>query len=285
MGMPMLTVPAYAKINLTLEILGRYDDGFHQITSIMQAIDLHDTLSFEPEEGIRLSCSLPELSTEDNLILRAARLLQEATGCNRGARIHLEKGIPLESGLGGGSSDAAATLRALKDLWEIDLPEEELRALASQLGSDVTFFLSGYTALATGRGQVVTPLPISPKVWVVLLKPPLSLPQKTRSMYGQLQPHHWTSGEFTQRMKETLQHVETIDPLLCYNAFEEVAFSSFPGLDSYRRNFLGAGASKVHLAGAGPTLYALALDGGEAEAVFARLEGEKYLAQTLWAER
>ncbi len=114
-----IIIYAPAKINLTLEVLGRRDDGYHEIVSVVQAIDLVDTLVLEESEGLTLHCNIPALATEDNLALQAARLLKQAAGCTKGATIRLEKRIPLASGLGGGSSDAAAVLCGLNRLWEL----------------------------------------------------------------------------------------------------------------------------------------------------------------------
>lgn len=277
----MLTIPAYAKINLTLEVLGQYDDGYHEIASVMQLIDLRDTLSFELGEDVRLSCDVPQLCTDDNLVIRAAKLLQEMTKSEQGALITLQKGIPSGSGLGGGSSDAAATLKALNRLWELNLPAEQLTELTSKIGSDVAFFLNGNTALATGRGEIITPIGSPHEAWVVLLKPPFNVTEKTRRMYASLESRHWTSGVMTQRMVEALDCGEQDFHSRCFNVFEEVAFSFFDGLDKYRDAFRDSGAPSVHLAGAGPTLYAIVPSRAEAEAVVSRLEGEAYLAQTL----
>ena len=278
---PMITVPAYAKINLTLEVLGKYDDGYHQIASVMQLIDLHDTLSFQPSQDLRLTCNIPDLCSDDNLVLKAARLLRSTTGTERGALIDLHKGIPLDSGLGGGSSDAAATLKALNELWGTSQTMDQLRGLSCKLGSDVTFFLDGATALATGRGEIVTPVTPPPRSWAVLLKPAINVSQKTRRMYAHLEQRHWTSGLHTQRMIESFESGECIPLPLCYNVFEEVAFSFFAGLDRCRCVFYDSGAPAVHLAGSGPTLYTLVPTRAEAEAIMSRLQGEVYLAQTL----
>jgi 4-diphosphocytidyl-2-C-methyl-D-erythritol kinase len=275
----MFTVPAYAKINLTLEVLGRYDDGYHEIASIMQLIDLHDTLSFELGEDVCLSCDLPQLCTDDNLVIRAARLLQEMTKSEQGALITLQKGIPSGSGLGGGSSDAAATLKALNRLWELNLPTEQLAQLASKVGSDVAFFLNGNTALATGRGEIITPIGSPHEAWVVLLKPPFNVTEKTRRMYARLESRHWTSGVITRRMVEALDRGDQDFDALCFNVFEEVAFSVFAGLDKYRDALRDSGAPSVHLAGAGSALYAIVPSRAEAEAIVSCLEGEVYLAQ------
>ena len=277
----MPIIHAHAKINLTLEILGRYKDGYHQIVSVMQLISLHDTLSIQSGNTLKLSCSTHQLDSSDNLVLKAAQLLQDTTGCNKGAYISLEKHIPMDSGLGGGSSDTAATLKALNELWKTNVPAKELQNLASKLGSDVPFFLGGTTALAEGRGEKLTPLPPFPKTWIVLLRPPVNTHQKTQRMYKALKPCHFSEGQFTQKMVDFLkQHDKTTSPL-CYNAFEQVAFSYFPKLEESRLALLEAGATSVHLTGAGPTLFTLVENERVGQEICSRLEGDVHLAHTL----
>ena len=149
---------AYAKINLCLEIIGKREDNYHNIVSVMQLVDLSDMLTFFEGDELTLACDNVRLAEEGdgNLILKTARLLQEAGGVQRGAHIELEKRIPLAAGLGGGSSDAAAALRGLSELWGLRAGREDLMNLAIQLGSDVPFFLAGPTALVEGRGERVT---------------------------------------------------------------------------------------------------------------------------------
>ena len=155
---------ACAKINLTFEVIGKRSDGYHEIVSVMQAIDLCDVLTVEPRELLYLSCNVPELASPNNLVLKAARLMQSAAGHDQGAAISLVKGIPLAGGLGGGSTDAAVVLKRLNELWRLGLSVEKLTELAAGLGSDVPFFCSGSpTALAQGRGERVTALPTSMK--------------------------------------------------------------------------------------------------------------------------
>ncbi|GAG13405.1 unnamed protein product, partial [marine sediment metagenome] len=166
-----LTLPAYAKINLTLEALAKRADGYHEIVTVLQTVSLVDTLTFEPGESLDLSCNIPSLQSADNLVLKAASLLKEKTGCLKGASIRLTKGIPIAAGLGSGATDAAATLVGLNRLWELNLPPQRLMELAANLGSDAPFFLCGGTALAKGRGEKVTPLPPAPELWMVLLRP------------------------------------------------------------------------------------------------------------------
>jgi len=276
---------AYAKINLTLEVLGKREDGYHEIVSIVQAINLGDTLSFRPREHIYLASNIPELTSPNNLVFRAARLLHDFTGSMKGVAISLEKAIPLASGLGGGSSDAAVTLLVLNEMWGLNLDLEKLEGMAANLGSDVFFFLYGKrTALVEGRGDKVTPLPSFPKTWVVLVKPPIDIPHKTQRMYASLAPSCLTQGQSTRQVMEQIRRGERITPSLCYNVFESVAFSLIPGLEGYRNSFLAAGASQVHLAGSGPTLFALVEEEDRGVEICHRLKKERievHLTETI----
>src|SRR4030042_493313 len=154
----MLNYLAPAKINLVLEVLGKRDDGYHEIRSLVQTIGLCDVISFELADVISLECSEPTLQTSDNLVIQAAELLRKVSGCQTGVKIKLEKRIPWGAGLGGGSSDAASTLLALKKLWKLELDTSDLIELAARLGSDVALFIHGGAALTEGRGEKVTPL-------------------------------------------------------------------------------------------------------------------------------
>lgn len=256
----MLTVHAPAKINLVLEVLGRQDD-YHRIASIIHTIDLCDVLEFCPDEEIRFECDAPGLE-QDNLVVRAATMLRARAGYSLGVRMTLRKNIPLGGGLGGGSSDAAATLLALNELWRLRLSLPELVDIASRLGSDVPFFVHGGTALVEGRGETVTPLPSPPPSCFVLLVPPVTRPaQKTKAMYGRLDATHFTEGRFTNLALETLRQGKMVADAAMFNAFERVAFDFFPRLDRYRRLLEGAGARSVHLAGSGPCLFSVFSDG------------------------
>ena len=283
----MITLAAYAKINLTLEVLGKRNDGYHDIASVVQTIDLADTLSFEENDEVRLLCETPSLSSPDNLVVKATMLLREATGCSKGVMIHLEKAIPIAAGLGGGSSDAATTLRGLNELWGLNLPFSQLLQLASELGSDVPFFLIGGTALVEGRGERVTPLPSLPSAWLVLLKPPLDIPNKTARLYAALEEADFTTGQWTQRLIALLRQGGSANSPLLFNVFERAAFAFYPGLYDYRQQFLVAGAASVHLAGAGPTLFTLVEERGSGDELCQRLWGrglEAYLFQTIGLE-
>lgn len=280
----MLTVAAYAKVNLTLEVLGRRADGYHEIRSVLQTIDLRDTLVCQPSPDLELVSPALTSRMEDNLVFRAARLLQEATGCTQGALLTLTKGIPAAAGLGGGSSDAAAALRALNGLWGTGLERQALARLAARLGSDVPFFLYGGTALAQGRGEVVTPLADVPGFWLVIVRPPLEVPAKTARLYSRLESQHFSHGQATAEMVRQLGQGQKLSPDLLYNVFEAVAFDVFPGLEGYRQRLLTSGAQVVHLAGSGPSLFTMVEDKSQAQAISSRLEAmgvASYVARTV----
>ncbi len=276
----MLTVYAPAKVNLVLEVLGK-DNDYHRISSIIQSIDLCDVLNFELDKEICFDCDEPSLK-RDNLVIRAARLLKESTKCDMGARIELRKHIPWGVGLGGGSSDAAATLLALNGLWGLGLPLSELVRLAFKLGSDVPFFVHKGTALVEKKGEKVTPLPSLPSSSFVLLVPPLpKVPGKTKHMYSSLRVADFTGGEFVEAALLSLRQGERPDPDVMFNVFERVAFDFFPELEKYRKTLQEAGAPRVYLAGSGPCLFAFFSETKEAGELFSRLKKqglECYLA-------
>ena len=280
----MLTLQAPAKVNLTLEVLHRRPDGFHEIRSVIQTINLCDSLRFRLSRKLRFSCDNPDLVIEESLVSRAAALLQEASGFLKGATIEISKRIPLTSGLGGDSSDAAAILRGLNKLWQLGLSFQELLELAPRLGSDVAFFLYGGTALVEGRGERVTPLPPLPQRWVVLLVPPVPrMREKTRHLYASLKPKHYTQGRFTDRLVGRLTGGGGVTSSMLFNVFEEVALDNFSQLGEYRGQFLKAGASSVHLAGSGPALFTLVKDKAGAEKIYENLQkqsAECYLTET-----
>ena len=269
---------AYAKINLTLEIMGLRPDGYHEVRTILQTIDLFDVLYFEPASRLEVDCSRPGLEGESNLVWKAATALRQATGWDKGMTISLEKRIPIGMGLGGGSSDAAATLNALNALWDLGLDDKEIHTIAATLGSDVPFFLRGGTAMGEGRGDVITQLPPLGQRWMVLACPttPYSSdgedtsdpsPNKTARLYSMLSPKDHTDGSHTRNTVDAFSKGE-FSQGVCYNAFDRVASSAFPGLDQARQKLLSAGAGRVSLSGSGPALYAM---------VPSKRDGEKML--------
>jgi len=279
----MLTVQAPAKLNLTLEVLGKRPDGFHEIRSVLQTINLCDRLSLQSSQSVIFRSDMPDWVPEKSLVSGAVSLLQETTGCSKGATIEIEKRIPLVSGLGGDSSDAAAALSGLNELWELGLSRGKLLELAAQLGSDVSFLLCGGTALAEGRGEVVTPLPPLPRMWVVLVVPDVpKLTGKTKKLYASLNASHYTDGQITGKLVKTLKESGEFGPSV-FNTFENVAFDVFSGLKVYKGHILKLGAPEVHLAGSGPTLFTLFKEKAQAQELYTRChqqEMETYVVGT-----
>ncbi len=278
-----MEVPAYAKLNLVLEVLGRRPDGFHEVRTVLQTIDLADRLTFHPASGLNLECDDPSLNGEANLVWQAAVSLAKSCDIQPRVHIHLEKHIPVAMGLGGGSSDAAATLIALNQLWKLNLSIQELSRIAAGLGSDVAFFLTGGTASAAGRGESVTPIRPLPSVPVTLICPTATFPDKTSRMFSRLTPGHYSDGEWTSRLEENLGGDEFVADMQ-YNVFEQVAFQEFPELDDLRLQVELAAGAEVHLSGAGPALYLLPSGEDEFQRVSHALQhssAQVYLVHTI----
>lgn len=269
----MLTVFAPAKINLTLEVMGKRLDGYHEIRSVMQTINLCDSLNFQLSRGVNIRSDSPDWIPEKSLVSKAVSLLKETAGCNKGATIEVLKRIPLVSGLGGDSSDAAAALRGLNKLWELGLSPEKLVEMAAQLGSDVAFFLYGGTALVEGRGEIIMPLPPLLQMWVVLVVPDVPrLPEKTKQLYASLNAGHYTDGQITERVVTEIK--EGREPSVLFNTFENVAYTKYSGLKAYREHIIKLGAESVHLAGSGPALFTLLRDKAKAEDLYTRCKSQ-----------
>lgn len=278
-----LRLIAPAKINWTLEVLGQRPDGFHNVKTILQTIDLCDSLELEPAAELTLEATGEGLPPPDeNLTMRAARLLQEKTDYSGGARMRLTKTLPIAAGLGGGSSDAAAALRGLDRLWGLALPRERLVELAAEVGSDVPFFLRGGTALAEARGERITPLPDAPRTAILVLVPPLAIAQKTQRMYSLLGPKDYGDGAVSDRLADGLRQGKPPRDDDLYDVFGSLAFQAFPELQTCRQALMQAGASDVHLAGSGPALFVLLRDEEQRErlARAAASVGAKALAAT-----
>ena len=277
--MPRLRLRAPAKINLSFEVLSRRSDGYHEVRTVMQAVDLADELELEEAPAISLTVEPRGAApAEDNLVLRAAELLLGASGVSRGASLTLRKRVPVAAGLGGASSDAAAALLGLRRLWALDVSPATLRKLAGRLGSDVPFFLSGGTALATGRGDRLTPLPQPVERFAVIASPPGPAEEgKTARMYALLTPRGYSDGGPTA---EVARRIGAGEPMgeVPFNAFEAVAVQGSPSHDALCTRFREAGAHRALLCGAGPSMFALAGDEETARAIRDRVAGDGYRA-------
>jgi len=280
----LITVKAPAKINLTLEVLGKRPDGYHEIRSVLQTIDLDDTLHFREARDVTVSCAMPGWSAEKSQVTKAAALLQEYAGIKKGAEIRIEKRIPLQTGLGGDSSDGAAALRGLNELWKLKLSDEKLTALAARLGSDAPFFVRGGTAVAEGRGETVAALPVVRKIRLVIIVPDIPVaPGKTARAYAALKPSHFTDGTITQKLADIIKTGQAVGPEALFNVFEDIAVDVHPGLSYYISGCIRSGVP-IHLAGAGPALFAI-VDDKAAAAEFSKTAAEHraraYITETL----
>ncbi len=283
-------VRAYAKINLTLDVTGRRADGYHELVTVMQTVDLHDTLCLTStgDGRVGIECTRPELSNEENLAARAARLLQGRFSISQGVLIELRKRIPVAAGLGGGSSDAAAVLLALQQWWRLPLSLADLAAMAATLGSDVPFFLTGGLALCEGRGERVTPLAAlwpSSLRWLLLLKPAIGI--ATRPVFGKLPASDYSDGNASRRLVEALQEGRLPQPEDFHNSLERGVLEQYPEVARASADLLQAGASLVRLSGSGPTLYAPFPDLSHAVRAREQLQAsgyELYLAHAIYPE-
>ncbi len=265
----MLRVMAPAKVNLGLRILAREASGFHQLETVFLALEMGDTLRVEVGgDGISLSVDGPPTGPlEKNLVHRAARAFMDRLGERGGLKIRLSKRIPVQGGLGGGSSDAAATLKALSALFPGAVEEAELWRMAGDLGSDVPFFLSRYPmALAWGRGERLLPLLPLPGAWVVLALPPLSV--STPEAFAALAEERSLQGSARRAGSLGLEDLGSWAGLasLAENDFEAVVFRRFPLLGRIRAVMEEASPTLSLLSGTGASLFAVFLDKGAAEA-------------------
>lgn len=249
---------AHAKVNLHLEVLHERQDGYHEIETILQSIELHDRLWFEATSGpIHVRCDHPSVPRDrTNLCHRAAKLLRGHLGVERGARITLEKNIPVAAGLGGGSADAAACLVALPVVWGIDVDPDVLRKVASRLGADVPFFLQGGTQLGRGIGDELTPISSSGEGWYLVVTPRLEL--STAWVYGRLR-----MGLTRVPPKVNLQNYKSLLSRFPerswpgFNRLGDVVFTGFPSLNRLYSDLRGTHPRLAMLSGSGPSLFAV----------------------------
>lgn len=258
---PELVVQAHAKINLAFDVLGKRPDGFHEVVTVLQPLALADTLRISGGgAGMSVTCSNPEVpQDESNLVLRAARLLQLASGTRYGARVHIEKRIPVAAGLGGGSADAAAALVGLNQAWGIGLALRELTQIAEQVGSDVPFCLLNHTALGEGRGERLTLLPAAPAMRAVIAVPQVAWAgPKTATVYRAVRLDRIRRRPDIAAMRAALAVGDGLAVAAAmYNVLEPVAVAMHPVIGEIKAAMLAAGAQGACMSGAGPAVVAL----------------------------
>jgi 4-diphosphocytidyl-2-C-methyl-D-erythritol kinase len=265
-GARQIVIDAPAKLNLGLEVIGRRADGFHEIATILLTIDLYDRVTLSPANGLELSCDDDSLADEENLALRALRLLRDETNHPSGARIHLCKRIPTAAGLGGASSDAAAALLGGRALWQQDVSDARIQDLSAHLGSDVPFFLRGGCAIGSGRGDLLEPLPLPApaSLWFVVVVPDLRIPTKTASLYALLNEDDFSDGSLIAAHAARLRSGLAPDPMLLGNTFARPLYAMVPELAALSDIMREAGAESVAISGAGPAHYSVLTDANQA---------------------
>ena len=254
----MLKEKAYAKINLALDVIGKRHDGYHDLEMVMISVDLYDDLTFNVlnDDEIVITCNHPDVPTDErNLVHRAIRLMKEMHYIQEGVSVHIEKRIPVSAGLAGGSSNAAASIRAINRLFDLNLSLDEMYRIGEMIGSDVPFCVYGNIAFVTGRGEKIEPLPSIDPVWVVLVHP--NIPVSTKEIFSNVSIdslHHPSVRKVRQAI---IDH--HYDGMIHHmgNALEQVTFLLYPGVKRLKEHIQSLKPDVTLMSGSGPTLFAL----------------------------
>lgn len=279
-------IKAYAKINLGLDVLKKLPNGYHQVKMIMQTIDLWDELTLEIKEGPSVlttdSAELPV--SEDNLILKAARLMEETGSLNgRGVRIHLRKNIPIAAGMAGGSADAAAAMKGINLLFGLNIPDRELMRLAVSIGADVPYCILGGTALAEGIGEELTPLSPAPPCRILVAKPNVSV--STKYVYEHLDSMTLTSHPDIDGMVSAIES-GSLQGIVSRmgNVLESVTIPAYPAVAAIKRRMIELGAAGSLMSGSGPTVFGVFTEEDTAERAYTLLKKERPAEQIFLTE-
>jgi 4-diphosphocytidyl-2-C-methyl-D-erythritol kinase len=271
-----LRIRSFAKVNLALCVLGRRPDGYHDIQTVFQTIDLGDELKFQDSPQIELRCeNLPGVRQEENLVWKAASMLASASGTGKGAFITLNKQIPAGAGLGGGSGDAAATLLGLRRFWNLSVSDSDLCGMAARLGSDVPFFLNGGTALGEGRGERIRPLPDFPSEHLVIIFPGIHV--STAEAYRSLNLGLTSSLE-DHRIQRFIGQEQAGDSILTgiFNDFEVTILAAYPPIREAKAFLEERGATATLLSGSGSSVFGFFSDEESAFAVSRKVMRETW---------
>ncbi len=252
------SIKAPAKLNIRLKVTGLRPDGYHELVSIMVPVGLYDILELRVpfDRRIQITCEDTDVpSDKNNLIYRAAESFMYRTGLDEGASINLQKKIPVSAGLGGGSSDAAATLLALNRIYSNPLSDPDLHALAVKLGADVPFFLNCRPSLATGIGEILSPIPNWPELWYIVVVPPFKV--STSWAYQNLRLR-LTTDEYIDIFEMLKKGNYSISNIL-ENDLEKVTSASFPIINTLKKSLMDAGAEGAIMSGSGPSVFGIFL--------------------------
>ena len=269
-----ITLPAYAKLNLTLDILRRRPDGYHDMRMVMQSVSLHDDVRVTLAEGGGIVCRCGDIpGDESNLAVRAARAFFERSGTEpRALAIDIEKRIPARAGMAGGSADAAAVLRALREILRPEMPGEELERIGEAVGSDVPYCVRGGTALAEGRGERLTALRGAPSFYAVLCKPDFDIP--TPALFARVRVPELRERPDTEGMLEALRRGDAEGVALRVgNVFETVLPPEYEEVFRIKERFRALHAEASAMTGSGPTVFGLYRDAAAAETAYEALKG------------
>lgn len=271
-----VTQKAYAKINLSLDVTGRRNDGYHIVRMIMQTVELHDTLTFQQDDTgiIRISSSDKRLTTgKDNLIWKVCELMRKEAGIKSGISISLDKRIPIAAGMAGGSADAAAAFRGLNELFGLGISDEKMCELAVKLGADIPFCILGGTALSEGIGEVLTPLPSMPDCTILICKPQIDV--STGWVYKELDSVRIEDHPDTDAIVEAIQNASIAE--ICRhmkNVLEPVTGAKFKVIGQIEDIMMETGALNAMMSGSGPTVFGIFENRAKAESAYQMLKEE-----------
>lgn len=279
-----MVLQAPAKINLSLDIVGKREDGYHNVEMIMETVSLYDTVTIYKRKGIEVKCNLPYVPTDErNIAFKAAKLFFEESGIEGGAYVNIVKRIPVAAGLAGGSTDGAAVLKGLNMLYGNVFSAEKLHETASRIGADVPYCINGRLALAQGIGEVLTPLGKCPRMNVLLAKPDVSLSTKTvYSMFNieDVERHPDTKGIISDLEKGEIDFLGE----KMFNVLEKVSAAKYPIISVIKEKMRDCGAVSAMMSGSGPTVFGIFGEEEKAKKCMAELQKMckfVYLAHTL----
>jgi 4-diphosphocytidyl-2-C-methyl-D-erythritol kinase len=283
-AMNSITVKAYAKINLGLDVLRKRPDGYHDVCMIMQSLDLHDTITITKSsiEGISIKTNLAYIPIDQgNLVYKAAALFLDTLSIKEGLYIKLDKNIPVAAGLAGGSSDAAATLKGLNELYHAKLSTEELMKLGVKLGADVPYCIMLGTALSEGIGEVLTPLAPIPGCSILLVKPDISV--STKYVYENLRLNDAIAHPKIEAMRAALEAGDINTLTKCMdNILQTVTIRDYPIITEIKRKMLELGALTSLMSGSGPTVFGIYKDADLAKNALSYFKKHKHFGKQVF---
>ena len=280
-----MLVKAYGKINISLDIVGKREDGYHLLKMIMQNVDLYDSISFEKcNKGINISCNKPYIPTDErNLVYKAAKLFMDTYDINEGINIYLKKNIPVAAGMAGGSADAAAVFKALRQVFKVDVDDNELMNLGVRIGADVPYCIIGGTALCEGIGEVITPLAPFKNHIVILVKPNFGV--STKEVYKNLDISKIFKHPDTETLIKAMEE-ERLEEVCnsMKNLLENVTLRKYPVLKRIKEDMIRMGAMGSMMSGSGPTIFAFFDDMLKAQRCYDKFKTqykEVYITRTI----